>query len=95
MDQRYLVIYQQRNGGLLYRTRKTTPNIKVGSYTSMGWKVLAIQRLNKGKVLSADDYTTLLKHRNRVGKFFNLLDRYDTKKIIEIGILLAILKINV
>ena len=56
MNYRFLVIYQKSSGELIYRTRTSRPNYKVGDRTSMGWKVIDIKNMYKGNILKSYDY---------------------------------------
>lgn len=85
---KYLVLYERTNGELLYRYRKSLPQYEVGSYTSMGWKLVDIKQLDKGKCLSQYDYSTTT--LNRVVGF---TQRIDYRKIVEYMLLLVLIKI--
>lgn len=85
---RYLVLYERTNGELLYRLRNSIPQYEIGSYTSMGWKVLDIRHLYKGKCLSLYDYSTAI--QNRVVRFASGI---DYRKIVEYVALLTLFKI--
>ena len=39
----YLITYQKSNGDVFCRVRNTLPSCKIGSETSMGWKLLDIK----------------------------------------------------
>ena len=84
---KYLVLYQRTNGEMLYRFRKSLPEYEVGSYTSMGWKLLDIKQLDNGKCLSMYDYSIVSK--NRVVEFTRAI---NYKKIIEYIAILLLLK---
>lgn len=85
---KYLVLYERTNGDMLYRYRKSLPEYEVGSYTSMGWKLVDIKVLDKGKCLSQYNYSTLA--RDRVVGF---TQRIDYRKIVEYMLLLVLIKI--
>ena len=85
---KYLVLYERTNGELLYRYRKSLPQYEIGSYTSMGWKLVDIKQLDKGKCLSLYDYSTSVS--NRVVGF---TQRINYRKIVEYMLLLALIKI--
>ena len=84
---KYLVLYQRTNGELLYRYRKSLPQYEVGSYTSMGWKLVDIKQLDKGKCLSLYDYSTSVSNR-----VVGLTRTIDYKKIVEFIAILILLK---
>lgn len=86
---RYLVLYEKSNGVLFYRYRKSKPQYEIGSYTSMGWKLLDVKKLSSGKVLSANDYSTLLDKRNRVVGYLRTL---NYSRIAEFILFFALLK---
>jgi len=85
---KYLVLYERTNGDMLYRYRKSLPEYEVGSYTSMGWKLVDIKVLDKGKCLSMYDYSTSVSNR-----VVGLTQRIDYRKIVEYMLLLALIKI--
>lgn len=85
---KYLVLYERTNGELLYRYRKSLPQYEIGSYTSMGWKLVDIKQLDKGKCLSMYDYSTSVSNR-----VVGLTQRIDYRKIVEYMLLLALIKI--
>lgn len=84
---KYLVLYERTNGELLYRYRKSLPQYEVGSYTSMGWKLVDIKQLDKGKCLSLYDYSTSVSNR-----VVGLTRTIDYKKIVEFIAILILLK---
>lgn len=60
---KYMVIYRKTNGDIIYRARSTKPEYEVGQQTSMGWEVLDIRRLHKGRTLSNEEYDELCNRR--------------------------------
>ena len=84
---KYLVLYERTNGELLYRYRKSLPQYEIGSYTSMGWKLVDIKQLDKGKCLSMYDYSTSVSNR-----VVGLTRTIDYKKIVEFIAILILLK---
>ena len=84
---KYLVLYERTNGELLYRYRKSLPQYEIGSYTSMGWKLVDIKQLDKGKCLSLYDYSTSVSNR-----VVGLTRTIDYKKIVEFIAILILLK---
>lgn len=84
---KYLVLYERTNGELIYRYRKSLPQYEVGSHTSMGWKLVDIKQLDKGKCLSLYDYSTSVSNR-----VVGLTRTIDYKKIVEFIAILILLK---
>lgn len=85
------MIYQKSNGTLIYRTSKTKPIYNIGQTTSMGWLVLDIKRLYKGKLLSSSEYDTLvMKHLDLKNKT-TLLYKIDMGRVIETIIILLLI----
>lgn len=65
--------YQKRNGEVFQRIRSTPIEHRVGEYTSMGWKVLAIKYLYGKRFYSKDEYDYLIdKHYKRHKRIFKL-----------------------
>lgn len=87
----YVIIYQKHNGDMIYRINKTKPPYNIGDRTSMGWKVIEIQRLHKGKVLSNDRYSAKINFEYRIRRFYDLFDRIDIYKLIVLLIMLYII----
>lgn len=86
---KYMVLYQRSNGEMIYRFRKSKPQYEVGSYTSMGWKLVDIRYLDNGKLVTDYDY------HNRISKLTNIYSRIqklDYKTIIEMLLLVYIVK---
>ena len=82
---RYMVIYQKYNGDILYRTTKNRPIYNKGDKTSMGWKVLDIKRLYKGKCYSTYEFDNILDRKKMVHDIlyhFNKNVLFDTLKLI-------------
>ena len=67
---------------MIYRFNKTKPNYNIGDKTSMGWKVIDIQRLYKGKVLNYTQYSAETNFKYEIRHFFDLLNKIDIEKII-------------
>ena len=75
------MIYQKTNGTLIYRTSKTKPTYNIGQTTSMGWLVIDIKKLYKGKLLSFSEYdSVIMKHLEKKPTLFHL----DMNRVIEI-----------
>ena len=62
----YLVIYQKHNGDIIYRTRRTQPYYQIGNTTSMGWLVLDIKRMDKGKTYTRYQYSCKLDKKESI-----------------------------
>ena len=75
MNYGYMVIYQKNNNDLIYRANKTRPAYNIGDKTSMGWKVIDIQRLHNGKCYSMNEFDKKLsvKHPHYLLYFINIL----------------------
>jgi len=85
------MIYKKGDGSLIYRTSKTKPIYSIGQTTSMGWLVLDIKRLYKGKLLSSSEYDTLvMKHLDLKNKT-TLLYKIDMGRVIETIMILLII----
>ena len=78
----YIILYQKHNGDMIYRYNKTRPYYNIGDKTSMGWKVIDIQRLCKGKVLTYNQYSIESDFKYQIRHFFDLLNKIDIEKII-------------
>lgn len=79
---RYLVLYEKKNGDMLYKYRNSKPQYEVGSYTSMGWKLLDVKRLSSGKAYSINAYSTLINQRIRVEEFFRNINYHKIGEFI-------------
>ena len=91
----FLVTYEKRNGDLLYRKRMSIPG-KIGSITSMGWKIKDIKQEFKGKYYSFCDYNFQLRkyqvinhYKIKVKRFFK---RYSTTLALIVMIPLYLIK---
>ena len=82
MDHNYLIIYKKYNGDLIYRYNKIKPNYKKGDTTSMGWKVVDIQYMHKGKIMNYDRYSAVINFEYQIRRVFNLLEKIDVFKLI-------------
>ena len=58
----FLITYEKRNGELIYRKRMSIPG-KIGTTTSMGWKIKDIKQELDGKWLSTRDYAFAFKKK--------------------------------
>lgn len=94
MNYGYMVIYQKNNNDLIYRANKTRPAYNIGDKTSMGWKVLDIQRLHNGKCYSMNEFDKKLsvKHPHYLLYFINSL---DIKKLAQMIALIIFVKLIV
>ena len=77
----FLITYEKRNGELLYRKRMSIPG-KIGSITSMGWKIKDIKQEFKGKYYSFADYNFHLRKAQVINhykiKIKNYIKKYGT-----------------
>lgn len=64
MNYKYLIVYKKKSGQVIYRYVTTIPKYKVGDKTSMGWQVLDIKNMYKGKFYSPISYSNEIKKRN-------------------------------
>lgn len=87
----YLMIYKKRNGNIIYRTSKTKPTYEKGNITSMGWEVLDIQRIAKGRIMSCSEYDTLLYKRYKLRNLIALPSQSDIRSFIEFMIVVLLL----
>lgn len=87
----YMVVYQKYNGDLIYRYNKIKPNYKKGDTTSMGWKVVDIQYMHKGKIMNYDRYSAVINFEYQIRRVFNILDKIDVFKLILLILALYIL----
>ena len=93
MNYGYMVIYKKYDGTLLYRANKNYPHYKKGDTTSMGWKVVDIQRLYNGKAYSMNEFDDLLKRKVKIKSALTIVNRLDYTtlfKLILIGVVLYI-----
>lgn len=96
---RYIVVYRKSNGDIIYRARTSKPQYSTGQYTPMGWQVLDIKRLHKGRSLSYDEYDNLLNKKRTISSTLakiNTISLIDTFKIVLliIAIVYFIVKLN-
>jgi len=85
---RYLVLYRKNNGEIIYRARTTIPQHKTGEVTSMGWTVVDIRRLHKGRTYSNDEFDMILNRRATVTQVMQKITNLyliDIFKFILIG----------
>lgn len=82
----YLIIYQKKDNSVIYRTSKTKPKYSIKDETSMGWIVLDIQKLYKGKLYSQSEYDLLIANRMKLRDITTLLNKIDFLKMLEIMI---------
>ena len=80
MNYRFLVIYQKSSGELMYRTRTSRPNYKVGDRTSMGWKVIDIKNMYKGNILKSYDYREKIARKSLLNKLNIFMNNIHTKE---------------
>ena len=71
----FLIVYQKRNGELIYRTRNSLPG-KIGDITSMGWLIKDINYLYHGKYYSASDYNRLMNKQHNIVKSYRKLKQF-------------------
>ena len=88
---KYIVIYQKHNGEMIYRYNKTKPIYNKGDKTSMGWKVIDIQRLHKGKVLSTNKYSAVIDFEYQIRHFYDLFNKIDILKLFYLILALYII----
>lgn len=88
---KYIVIYQKHNGEMIYRYNKTKPIYNKGDKTSMGWKVIDIQRLHKGKVLSTSKYSAVIDFEYQIRHFYDLFNKIDMLKLFYLILALYII----
>lgn len=96
---RYIVIYRKCNGDIIYRARISQPQYTTGQYTSMGWQVLDIKRLHKGRSLSYDEYDNILNKKRTISNILariNTITLTDTLKIVLLitAIVYFVVKLN-
>lgn len=91
----FLITYEKRNGELLYRKRMSIPG-KIGSITSMGWKIKDIKQEFKGKYYSFADYSFQLRKYQVINhykmKFKHCLKKYGTTLALIVMIPLYLIK---
>ena len=95
MNYGYMVIYQKNNGDLIYRARKTQPYYHKGNITSMGWKVVDIQRLYNGKNYSICEFDEKLNRKNKFRNITTLLRSINKSRVFEMILFIVILQIAV
>lgn len=94
MDYNYLVIYKKYNGELLYRSLTTQPHYRKGDKTSMGWTVMDIQKLYKGKAYSISEFDNKLSKRATLSSIIKTITRIDYAtllKLLIIGVVVYII----
>lgn len=82
MNYKFLVIYQKSSGELIYRTRTSRPNYKVGDRTSMGWKVIDIKNLYKGNIITSYAYRQEIARKNFIKDAINKLMNLGSKQLL-------------
>lgn len=95
MNYGYMVIYQKNNNDLIYRANKTRPNYNKGDTTSMGWKVIDIQRLYNGKCYSMSKFDDKLVQKNKTHHLLYFINSIDIKKLLQLIGLLIFVKLFV
>lgn len=74
------MVYEKRNGQLVFRIRTTEPPYKIGDRTSMGWIVKDIRYKYKDKFLTRHDYDNAIDkawiRRRKIDKFNQKLSVY-------------------
>lgn len=83
----YLIIYKKQDNSVIYRTTKHIPNYKINDKTSMGWLVLDIKKMQKGKLYSYSEYDTLMINRMKFNDLTTLLYKIDIFKLLEISLI--------
>ena len=83
----YLIIYKKQDNSVIYRTTKHIPNYKINDTTSMGWLVLDIKKMQKGKLYSFSEYDTLMINRMKFNDLTTLLYKIDIFKLLEISLI--------
>jgi len=78
----YMIVYKKHNGEMIYRYNKTMPHYHKGDKTSMGWIVIDIQRLHKGKILTIDKYSAVINFEYQIRHFYDLFNKIDIYKLI-------------
>lgn len=91
MNYRYMVIYQKYNGDILYRALTSTPTYKIGQTTSMGWKVLDIQHMEKGKCFTTKEYDIKLNRKDKLNHILTVIHRVDILDILKFVLILSML----
>ena len=86
---KYLALYERKNGEIIYRYRKSKPKYNIGSYTSMGWKLVDIRLLENGQAYSYSAYDSILDKRRRL---HDLFCNFDIKNIIELLMIMYVIK---
>lgn len=87
----YLIVYQKHNGDMIYRYNKTKPTYNKGDKTSMGWKVIDIQRLHKGRILTIDKYNAVINFEYQIRHISDLFNKIDIYKLIILIMVLYII----
>ena len=83
----YLIIYKKQDNSVIYRTTKHIPNYKINDTTSMGWLVLDIKKMQKGKLYSFSEYDTLMINRMKFNDLTTLLYKIDIFKLLELSLI--------
>lgn len=97
MDYNYMIIYKKYNGDLLYRSVQGMPRYKKGERTSMGWTVMDIQKMYKGKLYSISEFDNKLSKRTTLSSFIKTITRIDYAtllKLLIIGVVLYIIYVK-
>ena len=83
----FISIYKKPDGELTYRATEHKPETAVGHCNSYGWKLLSIQKINEGKVISMDEYDALLRSRRKKEEWFRkikwTIQKIDFAKLAE------------
>lgn len=93
LNYNYMVIYKKYNGELLYRANKNIPQYKIGQKTSMGWEVVDIKKMYKGKTYSISEFDNMLSRKYSYKLIINKIAHIDYTtlfKLLLIGVVLYI-----
>ena len=78
----YIIIYQKKNGDIIYRTRKYLQDLKIGDITSAGWTILDIQFFINNRFHSYENFQKILD--DEMNKIYQLnIKKQKKEKIIE------------
>lgn len=73
------ITYQKRNGEIIDRDISGMCLHKIGEETSMGWKVIDIKHMYKGKYYPSHEYDNLINRDwNRIKMFSSLKRRFKS-----------------
>lgn len=87
----YLVIYEKSNHDLIYKILNHKPQYSINEKNQFGWKVVDIQILNNGKVISYEEFRNIKRKNKAIADILFNLKKIDILHIIELAVMFILL----